>query len=72
MYPLELPGYSKNAYKDHLARLEQACEWLGVNRNRGRAGHYVRLTREFLEGNKETRQHILAYNESCESNQSGQ
>ncbi len=64
MFPVELPGYRKDRYKDHNSLLLEACSWLGIRR--GRAQEYVRLLTEFHEQQKQTRQHILAYNESCE------
>jgi hypothetical protein len=52
-------------YETHLKSLSAACDWIGIQR--GRAVQYVRLIREFYEGSVErSREHILAYNESCE------
>ena len=64
MFPVEFCGYRKDAYKDHVRRLEEACGWLGINK--GRAQHYIGLLREFHEEDKRTPQHVLAYSESCE------
>jgi hypothetical protein len=64
MFPVELPGYRKDRYKDYTSLLLEACSWRGITR--GRAQDYVRLLTEFHEQQKQTRQHILAYNEACE------
>jgi hypothetical protein len=63
-FPTEFGKYKKENYKDHIQRLEEACEWLGIDK--GRAGKYAELIREFYEDDKRTEQHILAYNESAE------
>jgi hypothetical protein len=51
-------------YKTHVARLSAACEWLGIDR--GRAAQYGALITAFFECNARSRQHVLAYCESCE------
>jgi hypothetical protein len=64
VFPVDLCAYRKDSYEDHLRRLEEACLWLDIDK--GRAQTYIRLVREFHKEDKRTRQHILAYNESCE------
>lgn len=64
MFALDFGGYKKDQYKEHVRSLEEACEWLGIAK--GRAPDYAKLIREFYEENGRTRDHILAYNESCE------
>jgi hypothetical protein len=64
VFPIEFRGYRKDNYENHLRTLEEACGWLDLDR--GRAQDYIRLIREFHKEDKRTRQHILAYNESCE------
>lgn len=51
-------------YTDHLQSLQAACEWISINR--GRAAQYTKLVKEFFAEGKRSREHILAYNESCE------
>jgi len=64
MFALDFGEYKKDGYDRHVRSLEDACEWLGVAK--GRARDYAKLIREFYEENGRTRDHILAYNESCE------
>ena len=64
MFVAEFGGYRKDKYKDQLRDLEEACNWLGIER--GRAQAYGRLLREFHEEDKRTQEHILGYHESCE------
>ena len=56
--------FSKSNYSQHLERLKEAYSWLGISR--GRPVEYLKLIREFFEEHVRSRQHILAYNESCE------
>ncbi len=51
-------------YKNYLQSLERACNWAEISR--GRAVIYIKLVRELFEDGKDSREHILAYNESCE------
>jgi hypothetical protein len=44
--------------------LKSACEWIGIDL--GRAVQYTSLIKQFFEDDKRSREHILAYNESCE------
>src|SRR5438874_10455907 len=62
--PAELPHLESGHYTDHLQSLQAACEWMDINR--GRAARYSQLIREFFEEDRRSREHILAYNESCE------
>lgn len=64
MFVVDFGGYKKDQYKEHVRLLEEACEWLGIAK--GRARDYTKLIEEFYEENGRTRDHILAYNESCE------
>jgi len=59
-------GYSfrKMRYTEQVARLTEACEWLGIKQ--GRAAQYGELIRELFEDDTRSRQHILAFGESCE------
>jgi hypothetical protein len=61
-FPRDFGKYKKENYKDHIRQLKEACEWLGIDK--GRAGKYAELIREFYEHDKRTEQHILAYNEA--------
>ena len=54
----------KQATTDYLHRLDEACEWLALEQ--GRVRGYVRLLREFDEGNARSDEHILSYYESYE------
>ena len=47
-----------------MRSLQKSCEWMSIDR--GRAAHYKKLIREFFEEDKRSREHILAYSESCE------
>jgi hypothetical protein len=58
------PHLKSGHYTDHLQSLQAACEWMGINR--GRAAQYSKLIREFFAEGRRSREHILAYNESCE------
>jgi hypothetical protein len=58
------PRVVSGHYTEHLQSLQAACEWMGINR--GRAAQYSQLVREFFAEGKRSREHILAYNESCE------
>ena len=51
----------KKTVDDFLQELEQACEWLNIDR--GRAREYVRLLGEFGRGERRP-EHILAYYEA--------
>ncbi len=51
-------------YQDHLQLLKTACEWTGIDL--GRARHYTSLIKQLFEDGERSREHILAYNESCE------
>jgi hypothetical protein len=51
-------------YKKHLQFLVRACSWAEISR--GRAVRYIKLVSEYFKDGKESREHILAYNESCE------
>ncbi|MFQ5963674.1 MAG: hypothetical protein ACE5KZ_05255 [Candidatus Scalinduaceae bacterium] len=53
-----------NNYENYLQSLKRACSWAGISR--GRAVTYIKLVRELFEAGKDSREHILAYNESCE------
>lgn len=57
------PYHKVGNYEAHVRSLLAACDWIGTKR--GRAAQYGRLIREYFEGVK-SREHILAYNESCE------
>jgi hypothetical protein len=50
--------------KEQLAQLAAACDWLEFDR--GRDVRYRLLIEEFFEEDAGSRQHILAYGESCE------
>lgn len=50
-------------YENHLQFLVRACSWAEISR--GRAVRYIKLVREYFKDGKESREHILAYNESC-------
>ncbi len=58
------PSFRKMRYTEQLARLAEACAWLGIDR--GRAAQYGELIREFFEEDTRSPQHILAFGESCE------
>lgn len=60
----EGPVFSRAGYQEHVAKLTEACGWLGIGQGRGIA--YPRLVAEFFEGGARTEEHVLAYNESCE------
>ena len=47
-----------------MRSLQKSCEWMSIDR--GRAAQYKKLIREFFEEDKRSREHILAYSESCE------
>ncbi len=51
-------------YQDHLQLLKAACKWMGIDL--GRASQYTSLIKQFFENSERSREHILAYNESCE------
>lgn len=52
------------SYEAHVRSLMAACDWIGIDQ--GRAAQYGPLIRELFEGTERSREHILAYNESCE------
>lgn len=58
------PSFRKMRYAEQVARLAEACAWLGIDR--GRAAQYGELIREFFEDDARSLQHILAFGESCE------
>ena len=58
------PHLERGPYTDHLQSLQAACQWININR--GRAAQDSKLVREFFAEGKRSREHILAYNESCE------
>ncbi|MGZ8427104.1 MAG: hypothetical protein ACXWYD_19335 [Candidatus Binatia bacterium] len=64
MNDLGFSGLRRDNYKDHIAKLNEACKWLGITR--GRSRDYIKLLTEFHESDLRTRQHVLAYNETCE------
>ena len=55
---------TESSYSKHIQSLERACDWAGVSM--GRAVKYINLIREFVVDGKESLEHVLAYNESCE------
>lgn len=61
---MDAPHFKSAHYTDHLRSLQTACEWMGIDL--GRAAQYRNLVREFFAEDKRSREHILAYNESCE------
>jgi hypothetical protein len=58
------PHFNRSHYTDSLQSLHRACDWIGIDL--GRASQYKKLIREFHEQDMRSREHILAYNESCE------
>jgi hypothetical protein len=58
------PVFTRASYADHATKLSHACEWLTIEQ--GRASAYARLVREFFEEGARTKDHVLAFNESCE------
>jgi hypothetical protein len=58
------PVFSRAGYEEHVAKLREACGWLGLGQ--GRAVAYPRLIAEFFGAGARTMEHVLAYNESCE------
>lgn len=58
------PSFRKMKYTEHVTRLAQACDWLGIDQ--GRAAQYGDLIREFFEDDARSPRHILAFGESCE------
>jgi hypothetical protein len=58
------PYFKKTHYTNLLSTLRNACTWLGTTR--GRATQYETLIQEFFEDHQRSREHILAYHESCE------
>ncbi|HVO65180.1 MAG TPA: hypothetical protein VMT12_01765 [Syntrophales bacterium] len=64
MSVLDMILHQVSNYQDHLQLLKTACEWMGIDL--GRAAHYTSLIKQFFEDGKRSREHILAYNESCE------
>jgi hypothetical protein len=55
---------SRAHYTEHVARLTEACQWLGITQ--GRAVAYVTLVKGFFEKPLRTMEEIFSYNESCE------
>ncbi len=55
---------TESSCSEHIQSLERACDWAGVSM--GRAVKYKNLIREFVVDGKESLEHVLAYNESCE------
>jgi hypothetical protein len=51
-------------YQNHLQLLNDACAWMDIDR--GRARQYQSLIKQFFEDDERSKEHILAYNESCE------
>ncbi|HNZ65031.1 MAG TPA: hypothetical protein PKJ10_04265 [Smithella sp.] len=51
-------------YQNHIQLLNDACEWMDIDK--GRAKQYQSLIKQFFEDDERSREHILAYNESCE------
>ena len=60
----DMPHHKLSNYEAHVRSLMAACAWIGIDR--GRAAQYGFLIRQFFEGAERSREHILAYNESCE------
>lgn len=58
------PSFKKGRYTEHVAQLAAACDWLEIDR--GRAARYGELIRELFEDDARSREHILAFSESCE------
>ena len=58
------PKLKKQATDDFVHNLKRACHWLNIEHGRTRA--YVRLLQEFHCVPQRTREHILAYYESCD------
>ncbi len=61
---VQRPSFRKTSSAEYLAKLDSACQWLSVES--GRAARYGQIIREFLEKEVRSREHILAYGESCE------
>jgi hypothetical protein len=59
-----MPHHKLSNYEAHVRSLMAACAWIGIDR--GRAAQYGFLIKQFFEGAERSREHILAYNESCE------
>lgn len=59
-----MPHHQISNYPDHLKLLQAACDWMGIDR--GRATQYTSLIKQFFDDGRRSREHILAYNESCE------
>ena len=59
-----MPYHKVVNYEANVRSLMAACDWIGIGR--GRAAQYGPLIRELFEGGERSREHILAYNESCE------
>jgi hypothetical protein len=51
-------------HSEHLRSLKMACNWVGISR--GRASGYYKYIRELFDHDIRSREHILAFNESCE------
>lgn len=52
------------ACNEFISSLQNALDWLGINHGRG--AKYKNLVCEFFLQDKRSKDHILAYNESCE------
>lgn len=61
---MDAPHFQSAHPTDYLRSLKAACEWMSIDL--GRATQYRNLVREFFAEDKRSREHILAYNESCE------
>lgn len=62
IYPM--PRIRRVHYENHLGYLSAACDWMRIDR--GRAARYRKLVMEFFACGQRSREHILAFNESCE------
>ena len=58
------PKLKKQATNEFINTLQRACHWLEIEHGRTRT--YVRLLQEFQSVPQRTREHILAYYESCD------
>jgi hypothetical protein len=55
---------TKSDYETHVKSLKRACDWAGIST--GRADSYIKIIEKSSKEGMKSREHILAYNESCE------
>lgn len=60
----EVRRHKKDMFTDHLRLLREALDCMGISK--GRAKEYPQLIEEFYKDGGRTKEHILAYSESCE------